>query len=168
MQLLGINKAEKFFLTFLGVLALIAIIVPFTSFTNPKKQLGIKLDQQRISQFSSLYGFIQSYYKSNASLPSDLSFVTTEAIVRDPETQAPIDYEIVSQTSFKLCTTFSTDSTDATYKNYRDVMPIYNEGTTNYNHKKGYDCILFRVTFVPTPTDYQIYNEGTDEDVIPQ
>lgn len=151
MQLLGINKAEKLFLIFLGTLALVAIIVPFASFTNPKKQLAIKLDQQRINQFNSIYGYIQNYYKSNAALPQNLEFISTADVTRDPETQVPFEYEILGQNTFKLCATFSSDSTETSIKGYRDTMPIYNE-EVDYTHQKGFDCINFRISMnYPTP-----------------
>lgn len=149
MQLLGINKAEKLFLIFFGTLALIAIVVPFVSFTNPKKQRAIKLDQQRINQFNSISDYIRDYYESNAALPRNLEFISEPDETRDPETQVPFEYEILGRNTYNLCTTFSTDSTETPIKG--DIVTIDNKDV-DYTRTKGYDCITFQIrTSDPTP-----------------
>jgi len=120
-------------------------------------------DSRRISDLQSLTYGIESYYRLEKSLPTDLQTLkaTREVYVQtiqDPETGAPYEYVIkppvpgVSKVpTYQLCATFALPSpkldtsgmpkyTDPSY-----VYPAYEYGSTFWEHPAGRHCFALEV-----------------------
>jgi len=94
-----------------------------------------------------IHSAILGYYSKNGRVPQELKDSTTSYISdmwTDPETDQAYEYAVVSNTSYKLCTTFSTDSTEAR-EDDPDYYPYYYEEEGSKDHKKGYDCITYDI-----------------------
>ena len=136
----------------IGVVSLVflsAIIAGFMVAGTPWDVRAQKFDQTRLSNFSQIRSAIQSYYSKNKSLPSKLSDLPTDYYysdkIKDPETNKDYDYQVVSNTSYKLCATFSADSSAAN-PNQNNLLYDYS-GLSNATttHIKGYDCITYNL-----------------------
>lgn len=139
--------AGIFLLCIIGV-----VIAGLTISGNPIEQRDSKFDQLRLTDFTNIRYKIENYYTSNKKLPDKLTDVDATQL-QDPETQKDYDYEISGATSYKLCTTFSTE----TKENKKPGSEGYSIVNVNENgHKKGYDCITYQLpdylTRTPTPT----------------
>lgn len=133
----------------LSILVFFTLGIGFSMVGSPLTQRGLKFDEQRIQDFYGIKSSIQKYYSDNDSLPQSLSEVEIpnyykeegREITKDPETKKDYQYEVVSETSYQLCTTFSIDSAKAESIK-RNNFGQYNY-VNEYKHTKGYDCIKF-------------------------
>lgn len=154
MQLLKTNVSEKLFLFFIATITLVAVIVPFIFLINPGEERSLRLDQQRVSAINDLSYHIQEYFNTYETLPVSLDVMETSERLIDPETKKPYDYKQNSQTSYSLCTTFSTDSSQ-----HNQTFPV------GQIFKKGYSCLNFTVRYEGKPTNPVEWNY---EEAIPQ
>lgn len=157
---------QQLFIGILSVVVLIVLIIGFTMVGTPVSQRAVSLDNQRLSNFNNIKYSIESNYETTG-LPLSLSELKTRVVnsgysaevLSDPETKQSIGYEVASVYSFRLCTTFSTD-TESTNQSgapaYYDTSNIYYPNNTQ--HSKGYDCITYEISeylrTTPTPTPY--------------
>lgn len=133
----------------LSVVMIVAVIYGLSITGSPFKRMAIKNDQTRISNFTSIGVFINNYFYKENKLPTNLSELAAlgSKIKNDPETDKPYDYEIATDTSYKLCATFSASSSDAE-KSSSDSYLYDGDGFTTYSKKtysKGYSCITFEI-----------------------
>lgn len=106
---------------------------------TPTSKQGQIYDQLRVGSMTSLSLKIQSYYEKNKKLPDNLNSFP-DSIKTDLQTKKTFNYEITGDTSYKLCTTFSSDSLDDPSNRYAAIKN---------NHIKGYDCLKFSATNEP-------------------
>lgn len=135
---------------FIGLLAVLVtglVVVSFSVMGNPFDQKLRAKDEAIISDFNNITSSVVNFYQLNHQLPESLSELQATYGVTD---LTSYQYEIVSATSYNLCSTFSTDtktrpSPDTSY------YPVYD---SDYSHPKGPACILFKVPtyLIPTPT----------------
>lgn len=155
------------FIGILGIIILTLLIVCFTIVGVPISQEAKDLDQIRLSNFSSLKYQIDNYYQNNKRLPINLSVLNLSTDYKDPKTKAQYNYKILSSYTYELCAEFSTDT-----KNQKSsllfipkvyalpVIPVDQPSYSSDAHKKGYDCIQYRISdnvlnrtyYNPTPT----------------
>ncbi len=121
---------HKLFIIGLGIFVAILVIGGFIEGGSPVSQQAVTLDRIRLRHFSDIRFQLENYYRINKSLPENLGMLGTNIVLEDPQTKQPYKYMKETETSYKLCTTFSTDSKDsADYYAPENV------------HKMGYDCI---------------------------
>lgn len=134
------------FIAALGGICPFLLIGSFMEIGSPISARAIALDQQRISHMSDISYEVQTYYEDNGKLPTSLSQVTSlaEKMLKDPGTNKQYEYKVASQTSYDLCTEFSTDSKEVTAKLKKN--PDYYDDYSRKVHKKGNDCINYKVT----------------------
>jgi type II secretory pathway pseudopilin PulG len=126
--------------------AIVAIAAVATSiWLNPPSEIRARtLDQQRLQNLAQTENAINLYYNLHQALPSDLQALDregmTQTIWHDPETQRPFEYEILSESSFRLCAVFSRPSDTSDGKN----NPY---GYSFRTHSAGRDC--FQQTLGP-------------------
>lgn len=136
------------------------VIVTLLVSGTPFEQKSIALDRQRLKAFNTIKSQIEVYSYTKGQ-PQNLSQVTSlnsgyyAKSLRDPETGKPYDYKVISDTSFQLCTTFSTGSSK------QDKFTMESLGVSNISYKKGYNCFSYkvdvnrspkRIYLSPTPT----------------
>jgi len=105
----------KFLAILAGIIAIAAVVTSI--WLNPPSEIRArKLDQIRLSGLQFTENAIAMYYRAHHTLPAGLNVLDNEnrslnySNWHDPETQRPFDYEIVTETSYKLCAVFSRSS----------------------------------------------------------
>jgi type II secretory pathway pseudopilin PulG len=125
----------KFLAILAGIIAIAAVVASI--WLNPPSEIRArKLDQVRMSGLQFTKNAIEWYYRDHHALPTGLNVLDTEHMRpnytswHDPETQLPFEYEIVNETSYKLCVVFSrrSDNEDNSYNQ------------TFGKHSAGRDC----------------------------
>lgn len=143
------------FIAIFTLFVIALIIVGFIIGGTPASMRDLTLDSTRMANFHELERQIQNYYQTNSSLPKNLTELTnlSSGNYTDPTTRKSYDYKIISQFSYQLCATFSTDS------NSKTASSIYISSPSTDKHKKGYDCLNFtlptnitKATATPFPT----------------
>jgi hypothetical protein len=123
-----------------AVVAAAAVVVSI--WLNPPSEIRARaLDQKRIGGLEQTESAVKAYYAMHHFLPTELKALDSEdnrleqANWHDPETQRPFGYEIVDQTSYRLCAVFARHS---------------QEGDSPYDpfpkrHSAGRDCFQYNV-----------------------
>jgi hypothetical protein len=127
----------------IGILGIftIAVFIAGVFVVNPSSKRDTILDENRLQDFEKLRSLINNYYSSNSNLPKNLDEVSEEGIT-DPQTQKQYEYKPNdNEFNYRLCTVFSTDTTKTVQENYYDK-----ESAIYKKHKKGYDCMEFKIT----------------------
>jgi hypothetical protein len=139
-------------------LVLAAVIYGFVVVGSPWAVRGYKLDDTRVSDFSTIQSAAQEFYNSNNRLPNSIaelasstvgSYYATQNIFTDPSTQQAYDYKVTSATGYQLCTTFAASSQEESQNdsNYVSYPVVYGgAGTLNNQHPAGYGCIAYSVS----------------------
>lgn len=140
------------FIAFLTVFVIGIFIIAFSFIGNPLERKAISFDKERVNAFAIIQTEIRSYSYSKG-LPQDLSQVpylksTRYNYLKDPETQKPYEYHILSNNSYKLCATFSTDSSK------QDIYTKETLSKTNNTYKKGYNCLKYQISIPQTNNSY--------------
>ncbi len=148
-------KRYKIFLIELGILCAVLVGVSFYIAGTPISQRAINLDKTRLNDFQEIKYRIDNYYRDNQKLPRTLDELggTVNSNSIDPESKQKYSYSIKSNSGYQLCTTFSTDSVETGYDEYRYYA------LEDRSHKKGYDCIEYKIEaylITPSPTPYTI------------
>ncbi len=138
-------RSTKIFAWVISMLITVGIIAGFVVAGSPEAQRFNRFDEQRVQDLQTIQWQIVSYWQAKQKLPANLAELTDsisgfKAPV-DPETQAGYEYQPVNATSFKLCTTFKTDSQDMESPNGpRAVDSSYGIRSSNWAHAAGYVC----------------------------
>jgi hypothetical protein len=152
-------RKYNLFVTCVGVFVFVLIAVGFSIVGTPDVQRGRNKDASTVSNLQSISYAIDSYYRKNSALPSNLNSLGNTEYLRltDSESNQPYGYRIRNEKSYELCANFSTEVLvpDNTSR-YDSISP--NQKT----HKKGYDCITFSISDylqkqVQVPTKYPSY-----------
>ncbi len=126
----------------LAVLAAIvaAAAVATSIWLNPPSEIRARaLDQARLRGLKSTEDAIKTYYDAHRALPVELQVLENEnnhlvlANWHDPETQRPYEYNILSETSYRLCAVFSRSSDKSDRENN-----LYDYSFKK--HSAGRDC----------------------------
>jgi len=126
----------------LGIFVVVLIVEGIIIAGSPISQKDIQLDNNRLQAFDNIKYQIENYYRANHKMPNSLSDLSSSIDIKDPETKTNFDYKLIPPYSYQLCATFSTDNskTAANYNNYGSDSALYK------NHKKGYDCVIFKLS----------------------
>lgn len=128
-------------------LVLIVLISGFFFIDSPVEVRRQRYDQNIILKFDQIYNAVNAYYNENNKLPSDLnkilsggsSYYLIENDILDPSTNKPIEYKIINNDSFELCSTFRTENKSQANDKSRFV-------DTRWLHDSGYQCLRQRVS----------------------
>lgn len=144
----------------LGIVVVISCAIGISVVGTPLSQRLINFDNTRIADFSRLKYQIEGYYRTNSVLPLNITDLErTGTVPKDPETGNQYEYHKVTETSYKFCTVFSTDSEQIDKRQGgRESYAYPAPGGTDTNHTKGYDCISYilpdHILKTATPTPY--------------
>lgn len=113
-----------------------SIIWSFSIIGSPSEQRAWRMDERRIQDLQSLQWQIISFWQQKESLPTDIKELSNPlsgfTIPVDPEFANGLvyEYEIIKDTTFSLCATFSADMPQGwqEYSNGGGVMPMFSEG----------------------------------------
>ena len=133
----------------------------FALIPSATTERGITYDHKRVIDLGTLQAAIDNDYTTNGSLPQSLSAVTSDSSVSttplvkiDPETQQPYEYIITDSSNYKLCTTFSTDSSHDDINGYDNTYGDYATYKDQFKHHIGHQCF--------NESEYDSSNDGSD------
>ena len=116
------------------ILVILGVGAAFTLLGSPARQRQVSLDQERVQDLVNIAR--QLSYRTEATgeageqlpeqLPADLS------VDRDPVTDEPYEYQRLSDSTYELCATFTTDSRE--YVRY-EIWP-----NAQWQHLAGRHC----------------------------
>jgi hypothetical protein len=136
-------------LGYITVLAIAALVYGFTTIPSPTQQRDIKLDHERVSDLGQINYTISEYYTNHQQLPKGLNdlpgngYATgTPLVTTDPVTHQEYEYIVTSDTSYKLCATFATSSTNEARYAYDENNYTYSSFSEQFRHGKGDTCFI--------------------------
>lgn len=108
------SLADRAFVITSLILVIVGIGAAFKILGSPAQQRRVSLDQQRVQNLGDIARQLKmraeetsaAESKLPAQLPEELNFV------RDPVTDEPYDYQRLSESTYELCATFATDSSE--------------------------------------------------------
>lgn len=149
------------------IIVLLAVVHGFTRAGLPNQTREANFDQTRVSRIRNVVSVISNYYFKNNVLPQKLSDLSDILYapddIKDPQTGKEFNFELTSQTSYKICADFAVDS-----KDIKDTKYYYSD--KKYEHPKGNYCFSENVvpnypqptpTNIPPPTPLENKNSNT-------
>jgi len=122
------------------VVTLAVIVGGFVVAGSPQESRDRKFDSQRANDLSNLRFQLEEYYRRNTRLPENLTSAEFERF-RDPKTDEPYEYSLVSEDSYEVCATFETDIDSSD-----DYEPYYYNQTDPWRyHDTGRQCYTLAV-----------------------
>ena len=116
---------------------LAAVVAALVILGTPKRQRQIKLDERRVDDLINIQREVNSYWNRHKALPSDLAAISGEPGSRidgkDPERGTPYEFEATGLDSFRLCATFTFDSSE-------EPQPPRYISTESWSHGAGRQC----------------------------
>lgn len=120
LERMNTRQGLKRVLAWLGVVVVLAgIISGFVVVGSPAKQRSIRMDNQRVSDLSTIQWQIITYWQQKEVLPSTLADlndpISSYITPTDPKTKAQYDYRVISAApmpTFELCANFDLSSED--------------------------------------------------------
>jgi hypothetical protein len=120
-----------------------AMVVALTQIPNPSQVREMKMDNEMVGDLQDMQWRIEDYYRTNDSLPADLQTLYGEfAVPETPADKPDYEYSVMEEEAYKLCATFTHDSTGVSTEYTRDrIVPGPNfPGNYNWDYKAGYWC----------------------------
>ena len=125
------------------IAALVAVAAVSTSIwlDPPSDNRARSLDRERVEGMEQTQDAIRKYFRLNHALPADLKVLDSQKIAalqvnwQDPETNQPLEYQIISEKSYRLCARFARSSEGQNFRGYACTK-----------HSIGRDCFEYNVT----------------------
>ncbi|MBU1705678.1 hypothetical protein KKG19_03045 [Patescibacteria group bacterium] len=143
------TKVTRFAAAGSVLVILVAIVMGFFVVGSPSQQRARRMDEQRVSDLSSIQGQILNHWVQKGTLPADLEALKDplygyEAPL-DPATNQPYELAVRGELNFTLCATFDTaydPSAGATDRYYYEspVYPVGGKGMDIWTHDQGRTC----------------------------
>ena len=130
---------------------------------SPMMQRDLRIDNQQVSDLSSISQSALSYWQQTKKIPATLDEMENDLgwyqIPKSPEGQPAYEYVPVSDLSFKVCATFKRESTDDINANVMYQGQGFVEEGEQWKHKAGYTCFTRTIDpalFNPQPVDLPV------------
>jgi len=153
------NKHLKVAVILSSVAVYLAIIVAFISVGSPAQQRGLRYDDQRVSDLSSIQWQLTEYYRQKQILPTMLSEMTTGLSQytppTDPENGSVYVYKKTGELTFDLCANFAFERQD----NAKSRV-VFESTQNDWFHSAGDYCFArtidpdFYINEKPRPVDF--------------
>ncbi len=126
-----------------SAIMLAAVIVGLVFSGSPEQARKMNADNSRVSLLSQINNSIDSYYQDKKSLPVALVDLQKQptyylSSVDDPITGYPIEYAVLTATSYQLCATFDLASPSDDRQNEQYYYPYDKIGF--WQHPAGRYC----------------------------
>lgn len=128
-------------LSIVAVLVALAAVSTSIWLDPPSDNRARTLDGERVEGMERTQYAIRKYYRLNRVLPADLKVLDSQNIEalrvnwQDPETRQPLEYQIISEKSYRLCARFA-----------RNSDPQDFEARSSQKYTAGRDCFECNVT----------------------
>lgn len=120
-----------------------SIVLGFFLVGSPAHQRLVRFDDQRANDLSTIQSVVNDYYAQEGTLPATLSDITGGYSLftppTDPATNESYTYTVTSETTYEVCATFVTESTETSP---RGDYYAYN---TDWTHGIGTTCFTREV-----------------------
>ena len=128
-----------------GAVVLVSIISGFVLVGTPTEQRGIRFDTERVNDLQQIQWQVVNYWQSKDELPAsldDLNDPLDSFMVKttDPETEQSYGYNVIDDTTFELCATFSAPTPDYAKQQASLQIPGGIREESNWNHEAGMVC----------------------------
>lgn len=139
----GKDKTKTLFFILALIIILSAFVASWFYIESPRETRMRKIDNMTVSNINNLENLVNNYYQENEELPKqlddleDLNYYDKDVFI-NPETRKEIEYNVLSNSEFELCTEFMLASDKDINGNEIEVRNNYND---RVKHDKGYDCI---------------------------
>ncbi len=139
------SKIPKILAWTLSFVILASIIVGFLIIGTPAVQRERRFDEQRVGDLQILQNQIVNYWTLKELLPQSLNqledSISGFIVPKDPESDLPYEYNIISSLSFELCAAFRTSSNDfGPIPNKARVVSPDNSFQQNWSHEAERTC----------------------------
>jgi hypothetical protein len=158
-----LHKKDILAMIYITILTVVALVYGFNIIPSPAKEQQISMDHKRVIDLGTLQTSIDDYYQNNNTLPqslNDLTFNTNDFSTplhkTDPQTQDPYQYFVTSPTSYQLCATFATSSSQDDTNAYDDTNADYSSYSSTFTHPAGHFCFSETETPADTPSPYEL------------
>lgn len=146
-----------------SVVILAAIVASFFVIGSPAHQRDVRLDQERVSNLSSIQSSIIDYWRDKEALPENLAVLEDDIIGYrnpvDPVSAEAYEYSVTGELSFQLCATFATEfeTSDRFAEDVRYHVFSYGTGGAFdvWSHEAGRTC--FDRTIDPDRFKQEVY-----------
>lgn len=127
------------------ILVSVTVVSGFWIAGSPAQQRAIRLDDNRVSDLSSIQYQVIDYWQRKQILPKNLAELTNDisgfVAPKDPETSQDYSYRVTGPKSFELCAVFTTSNTEQLGGKYPSTAPVrYDYEPTNWSHGQGKVC----------------------------
>lgn len=136
-----------------SIIAVVVLVLGFTHSDTPMEVRDVRLDEIQTNDLMSIQNYVEQYYRVNDALPADLgaAYSGSKPPVA-PEMRPAYAYEVVNDTTFKLCATFK----NASPESMRDFTTVPFEGQliknpNDWTHGSGEVC--FERIMLPVPAE---------------
>ena len=122
-----------------SVVVAIAVVAGFLALGTPRSERGRRLDDARLEDLRAASARVSGHFARTGALPSSLAEADAAlpgaTPLADPETRAPYAYEVLGDSTFRLCATFDHPTEDDRARMAYDP----------WAHAAGRSCFRFRV-----------------------
>lgn len=126
------------------VLVAVSVVAGFWIAGSPAKQRAVRLDEQRVSDLSTLQYQVIDYWQRKQTLPVNLSELSNSingfVPPKDPETRSDYGYRITGPLLFELCGVFMTTNSEEYARKDRPTPAYYGSEPSNWAHGEGMIC----------------------------
>jgi hypothetical protein len=141
----NLGRAKLFSRIAIG-LVLVSVVGGFFAMGSPMQQRKILLDEQKIADLSMIQSRVVYYWQQKQRLPVQLSDlndpITGFTAPTDSDLDEAYEYRALSGTTFELCATFNTSSSESVGKG-RNMPMYYDMGVDSsygWQHEAGRMC----------------------------
>lgn len=136
------RRASRIIGAGVGALVALSILAGFAVMGSPAQQRDVRLDQQQVSDLSTLQYQIVTFWQQNERLPESLQELESDILESfTPEAPAGRDaytYEVTGERTFELCATFAQSSNVYSYRMSPDAYGI--AGGASWEHDAEHTC----------------------------
>lgn len=155
-------------------LTILALVWGFSLIPSPQSEKSFVYDHKRIIDLGQINDTISDYDQNNGTLPQTLNQLTYNADDStsplnkvDPQTNASYGYIVTDSTDYKLCATFSTNSSNDDMSAYDDASGDYANFISQFAHPAGYYCFSENVSGNSPSVSPTTYCIGDDCQISP-
>ena len=121
------------------------LVLGFYHNETPAEVREMRLDQQQVTDLQEMQYRIEEYYRVENVLPENLAELFVTGTPTAPEERADYEYQVLDETSYELCATFSHASTrDSEF--IRPMTVPFGKDNYNWDHPAGEHCFKRVVT----------------------
>ena len=137
----GAARGRTILLLAVSAVVAIAVVVGFLALGTPATERERRLDDTRLEDLRALSSRVVGHHRRTGSLPATLAAVVLPrgSVVVDPARGDPYEYEVVDDSTFRLCATFDHPTEDDPARMAYDA----------WAHGAGRTCYRFRITDLP-------------------